>query len=774
MAKVTTFRGFSNVIGDIFLEDMLGRFQTGHYSTRIIQLRQLRLEGRLDEYNKLKRELEAFTPSGRFEGGRRMEFLVDYTYIMVLDFDKLSDDELERIREAIVGCNYTLACFVSPSGNGLKVLVQVSTGVEEHLKTFLALQLYYMALTGVKIDASGKDVTRLCFVSYDPGLYYNPESEVFGAVGGDDCKSFPAQNQAGADLKSTPAAVKPIKGSDVEKPKSFSKKEIENIAKNYKRCIGLTERFHCFIDGHRNDFVYALALSMRKAGMTGEITSFLLLRDYNFDEKEVRTCIKSAFGGKLRGKILEDVSKKEDVNEERATTRVAPTPEDLLSGLEEISFEPPEVSEVQTSKSGREPYLMADVKKMLSGWYETHYNEIKGMVEFRHAKTNEVFIQLSDYHLNSIFCRLHENDQLIPISTLYNLLDSDFSPTFNAFKDYLRHLKKWDRKTDYIGQLCHTLKTKNDPYWEFCFRKWYVAMVISLVRDEIINHTVVVLVGGQGVGKSTWIKKLLPEAFGKYFGTAALQSDSKDTAIQLTECALIVMDDFEAFNKKDLAAFKELITRPEIHIRRPYGHTSENLPRRASFVASLNHVQILTDITGSRRYLCSKVVCVDYQHKVDIDGCMAQAMALYKEGFRYWFNEEEIRELDDHNAAFRSLSVEEEMIRICLLPVTLEEWRGRHLSLTDANIVLLNAVQIAKEISDRVKMTVGDLTLNKIGKVMMNLNFEYISRHKTNFYMVRVLDNETIDKNKRSFKEAKENEDYRRLEEDMGGQGVDF
>jgi len=64
--------------------------------------------------------------------------------------------------------------------------------------------------------------------------------------------------------------------------------------------------------------------------------------------------------------------------------------------------------------------------------------------------------------------------------------------------------------------------------------------------------------------------------------------------------------------------------------------------------------------------------------------------------------------------------------------------------------------------------------LNKIGKVMMNLNFEYISRHKTNFYMVRVLDNETIDKNKRSFKEAKENEDYRRLEEDMGGQGVDF
>jgi hypothetical protein len=762
MAKVTIFRGFSNVIEDIFLVDMLGRFQTGYYSTRIIQLRQLRLEGRLEEYNKLKRELEAFTPSGRFEGGRRMEYLVDYTYIMVLDFDKLPDDELERIREAIIGCSYTLACFVSPSGNGLKVLVRVSTGVEEHLKTFLALQQYFMELTGVKIDASGKDVTRLCFVSFDPRLYHNKESEVFSPV----------------DERSRSVA---IHGSDDEKPKSFSKKEIENIAKNYKRCIGLTERFHCFIDGHRNDFVYALALSMRKAGMTEEITSFLLLRDYNFDEKEVRSCIKSAFGGRLRG--AGPVTERIPVTEQsRSDLSLTPSvvstllndqnPIDLLSGLEEISLESLEDSEIQTGRSGQQLYLMEDVERLLSGWYETHYNEIKGIVEFRHAKTNEVFIQMSDYHLNSMFCKLHKHDQLIPIGTLVNLLASDYSPVFNVFKAYLRNLKKWDRTTDYIGQLAKTVTTTDDPWWEFCFRKWYVAMVISLVRDEIINHTVIVLVGGQGVGKSSWMKHLLPEAFSNYYGTAAMQTDSKDTAIQLTECALIVMDDLENLNKKDLGSFKELITRPAIHIRRPYGRVSENLPRRASFVASVNHMQILTDITGTRRYLCAKVIKVVFDHDVDIDGCMAQAMALYKENFQYWFDAEEIRQLNNHNAWFMALSVEEEMIRTCFQTVTRAEWKGRSVSPADANILLLNSVQIANKISERVKMSVGDMTLNKIGKVMGKLGYVRIKRRGIYFYMVRLLDNETIEMNKRIFSEEKEDEDYLNLEEDMRGQGA--
>jgi len=157
----------------------MGRIKSGYWAVRVAPLRKMAKEGKKEEYDKLKRGLPAFTSCAQYDKKRRREYMLFYNGLPVLDIDDLSDSDLVRLKRVIVGCTYTLACFVSPSGNGLKVFVRVSTGVEDHLRTFLCLVQYFEVLLGVKIDPSGKDVSRLCFVSDDKELYYNENAEVF-------------------------------------------------------------------------------------------------------------------------------------------------------------------------------------------------------------------------------------------------------------------------------------------------------------------------------------------------------------------------------------------------------------------------------------------------------------------------------------------------------------------------------------------------------------------------------------------------------------------
>jgi len=776
MDTISVFsKGFSVLKQHTPLVEMLNRIKTGYYAVDIKMLRKFYSEGDKAEYDKRKRQLVSFTVSADFDGRRVKECIKEYIKMMVLDFDGLlSDLEVARVKQLIILCNYTFACFVSPSGHGLKVLVRVSTDLEDHLMTFLSVQQYYSALTNLEIDPSGKDVTRLCFVSDDPELYLNPDSTVFVPIDNRPDKKVlfksPEVEPLDPDTTNISLELPEVQPGDHAQPKAtpkpFTQLELTNIARTYQRCISYVQRYHCFLEGHRHSFVYNLAMKMRKCGLTEDITTTLLLMDYNFDEKEVLRIIKDVYACVLKPFASQVQFRKTDEEAE-------PADDEESLNLEAVVKQMMVLPTGQEYKKGKEYYDLAEVEKLLNGWFETHYNEIKGVIEWRHENVNEPFQPMTDRDENSMFRHLYYNGQIIPINVLHNLLMSDFSANFDVYKSYFDGLPDWDGVTDYIGQLCKTVKTEDDKYWDFCFRKWYVSLAASLIVENVINHTVIVFVGVQGLGKSSWVKLSLPKEFYDYFGTAVMQADSKDAAIQLAECALIIMDELETLNKKDLAAFKELITRQEIRIRRPYGRIAENLRRRASFIASVNFEQILTDTSGSRRYLCHKVTSIDYQHTVDIDGCMAQAIALYRSGFKHWFDQDEIRELNVHNKDFMVKSIEEELITIWLRPATWEEWENRASDLDKDNIQLLSASQIAMKISDKVKMVITDGTLVKIGKVMSYLKFEKKKIHGSNTYLVRLISYDSVEQSKHSLeddaREISENEAIIRLEEDLSG-----
>jgi len=806
MKEVSIVLNFTNINSKTSFEEMMFSIRRGDYMDVILQLRKIYASGDKSAYEKAKRALLAFTPSATFEGRRLMQFMLNYSYIIVLDFDKLSPEELIRVKQIICLCPYTVACFVSPTGNGLKVFVGVKSEPEKHLQAFLSAQRYYTALTGVEIDASGKDITRLCFVSWDPDLYYNPAAKVFdwekrdadvietnegdvgrplvGLQGSDDNIKKEEGDPQGASLHHI-VGEHDIVGEhhigedkhmgEIPQPVPKPPSGTENIFKIYKRCIRFIEKYIQYQKGQRHSFILKLALEIRKKGIPEITALFLIQQDYDLENREITNIVRDVYQFNLTNcedrprpvPSQENVSQQKEPkleNQDSCTDRSRPVPTKannpidpdeeeiifpLMKELDEIYYtggEPTPLNETpdQVKLNKKLNYSHRTVEMMLSKVLEFLYNVVNGRIVWRRKGSVDNFQRVGDHEENSMLRWLHLHDQIISVSMLHNILTSNFSKDFNPFSEYFKNLKKVDKNIDYIGQLIATVKTEDDEYWDKCFRKWFVAYVMSLYRKKVINHTIIVFVGGQGVGKTSWSRLLSPIALKEYLSPTAMAADQKDTQIMLAECCLIILDELEALNRRDLAAFKDLITLEFVHVRRPYGRYAINLCRYASFIASVNSTQILTDPTGSRRYLCSTVKSIDYEHTVDIDACMAQALALGKSGFKYWFDQKEIKELTDHNEAYMAKSIEEETIETWLRPVTPEEWNNKTNLTYGKNICLMKASDISGFILTKSKLLLQNNTNANVGKILKKLNFIRLSKKSGYYYIVRVLTDEEV------------------------------
>lgn len=176
---VTIFKNFNEVLEHKSILTILDEIKTGKYRHAIVYLRKSLNEKKLEAYEKAKKSLPAFTPSAKFVGGRKMEFLAEYSNCIILDIDKLSPADLQKAKLLANQNEFTFSSFISPSGNGLKILVKINSDKANHKETFLLLQAHYESILKLEIDKSGKDVTRLCFYSWDENLYLNENASTF-------------------------------------------------------------------------------------------------------------------------------------------------------------------------------------------------------------------------------------------------------------------------------------------------------------------------------------------------------------------------------------------------------------------------------------------------------------------------------------------------------------------------------------------------------------------------------------------------------------------
>jgi hypothetical protein len=153
--KVSVFKNFNQVEANLDLSVILEQIRSGKYKARIQALRELLRQGKTDEYSSAKRSLPAFTPSGIFEGGRKLEFLREYTGLIILDFDGLVQEDLVIANQLAREIEYTYATFISPSGRGLKILVKVFSRPAFHKTAFNQVKAFYEERLRHEVDPSG-------------------------------------------------------------------------------------------------------------------------------------------------------------------------------------------------------------------------------------------------------------------------------------------------------------------------------------------------------------------------------------------------------------------------------------------------------------------------------------------------------------------------------------------------------------------------------------------------------------------------------------------
>ena len=283
--------------------------------------------------------------------------------------------------------------------------------------------------------------------------------------------------------------------------------------------------------------------------------------------------------------------------------------------------------------------------------------------------------------------------QMAGISCYQNFLraviDSNYAKEFNPYTDYLYALPPWDG-TDYIAQLADTLTTENRELWQKGFKRWIVGLVACALSDEDMNQLVIILYSEQGKGKSSWIRRLLPPEWKEYFYNGMIDPSNKDDARLLATRIIINMEEFEGVKPGELAALKRIIAQDNVTQRKAYDIEAFTLPRHCSFIASTNNRQCLQDIGGNRRFLPITITGIDYHTPVNHPGIYAQALALLKGGFRYWYEGEEIEQLNKHNERHRMKDPVEENLFVFFrkpLPEDLQvKWLPASVILTKLSI----------------------------------------------------------------------------------------
>ncbi len=706
---VTLFKNFNEVVEHKSLPVILEEIRTGKYKHAIVYLRKSLAEKKVEAYNKAKKSLPAFTPSGKFVGGRKLEFLAEYSNCIILDIDKLSAADLQNASHLANQSKFTFASFISPSGNGLKILVKINSDKANHKEVFLLVQAHYERILKLEIDKSGKDVTRLCFYSWDENLYLNENASTFVTTIDNQSESSRAQSRDEMPLTETQP-----------EPKTQKNKPVEDKYAIYNHCIKFTEKKVQFVEGSRNVFVYQLACNLNRKGVSLQEALGYILTDFGYDEKEVTQAVNSAYGN------IQEFGK----NEKQINSK-SPKPK---------TQNPTPISEDEDDEDKPKPTQIDRLELFLSNKYVFRHNIVSGKLEFQYFGKKKWNV-MNDFIENSMLRECLKGRIKTNLSSLRNLLYSDFCELFNPFEDYFFNLPTYDEKTDYITELANTITTTKQDLWQQCFKKWLVAMVGCVLDEKVINHTVIVFSGKQGLGKTTWVEKLVPKQLKEYLFSGTINPNNKDTLVQLAECMLINLDELENLNRSEIGSLKEIITKTQIRMRKAYGHNNETMPRRASFAGSVNTAQFLNDSTGSRRFLCFELEGIKYQHDVDINLAFSQALFLFKSGFRFWFDQEEIKSITVNNEQYQLHSPEEELLLTWFEPCEREKATA-----------FINASQIAAKLSEKAKINITDGTINKLGKALKKHNFIRLKKDGIYVYAVNEFSWEEVDsKNKKDI-----------------------
>ena len=280
---------------------------------------------------------------------------------------------------------------------------------------------------------------------------------------------------------------------------------------------------------------------------------------------------------------------------------------------------------------------------------------------------NGTFLMLDMRALKRITLEVQLAGIAVGFNDVRNYVGSDFIGCFDPIGDFLAKCEgRWDG-SDHIGRLADTVPTE-DPEWRERFHTWFLGMVAQWTgkTGELYgNSNVPLLISDQGFNKSTFCRRLLPPELKWGYCDSLQLAEKKQVLRAMSELLLINLDEFNQISPKLQEGFlKNVVQLPAVKMKRPWGTAIEELPRRASFIATSNMQNVLSDPSGSRRF-----ICVDFNRPIDVatpidyTQLYAQALSEIESGRRWYFDKLETELLTMSNDRFQRTMAAEDFFK---------------------------------------------------------------------------------------------------------------
>ena len=384
------------------------------------------------------------------------------------------------------------------------------------------------------------------------------------------------------------------------------------------------------------------------------------------------------------------------------------------------TVETPMKAEVKTKKNS----LLESLENYLFSHYDFRFNVLTEQTEY--SPKNPTDFNLVDQRTLNTLCIEARNQGI-------NCWDKDVSrlmcskkiANYHPFQDYLEYLPLWDGQ-DRVTELA--LRVSDNPVWVNGFHRWMLGMTAQWLNMEsqCANAVAPLLVSTeQGRCKSTFCSRLLPEALqGFYIDKFDITSVS-GCEQKLSLFGLINMDEFDRYSERSQATLKNLMQLRKLTFRKSHRSYYSRLPRIASFIGTSNQKELLTDSTGSRRFLC-----VEVKKKIDCTPpdyaqLYAQLKTELLAGERFWFSAEEEKEIQENNRAFYKQSPAQEIFFRCFrLPK--DEEVGR----------MMTATEIFCRLQKKFPSALRNSNASQMGKALQAIGAKSVHTRTGNSYCV--------------------------------------
>ena len=677
---------------------------TRHYRAHLATLSDIEATGdaqQLEQWKLTKSNLKnaqpAFIPSVLLEGGRTYAHVKGFTGFIMVDIDGIPPERFAAILTLVKEDIHSFLVYITISGCGIRVISHVEGGVTKanYRMVWEWVNDHYARLCGVEIDGQCKNATRMSVLCHDPEALLRPEASSFHTSG-----------------------MKPR-----EKPKRGTAVTV-TAERAYKIIRAqLEEEGIAYAPSSYNDYVSRCFYHTNRYGVPQADAEAWALRTFpDYPREQLLPIIKSCYSLTMEFNTVplpRSVRKKEKENDSSHKKATVEEMEEFINGY--MKFR------INMLTHQIETQLIADAYTDRPEASACHWQ------------------RLTDHIENSLWCAMQHHGMAVNLNELHTLLGSDFVKEYHPLKEYLDGLPPWDGETDYIDRLAAMVHVKESPHsplqqdksrerndlsetpvrFADILKRWMVSMIAAALNETVVNQVILTLIGRQGSYKTSFMQHILPPVLSEYYTTKSNSSRmTKDDLFTMTENLVINLEEIDTMPPSELNQLKAMVTQRYVDERRAYGRNKVHLPHVASFVATGNNLQFLTDDTGNRRWLPFEVEDIDSPWEADIpyEGIYSQTYALYQDvNFRYWFTDKEIQQLRGHVQQFEVPRPEYELLLTYYRkPVGLE--RGVYTT--------------SSQIIGRFGNTSLRLSLQKVGRAMRELGFRQVKASNANYWVV--------------------------------------